>query len=150
MTANGWLQIILFFVVIPAITKPIGIYMHKVFEGPVRPLPRFLGPVERLLLRLCGVKGDETQTWKGYAVYLLVFSALGVLVTYAIQRLQHILPLNPQNLPATSAHLAFNTAASFSSNTNWQSYAGESTMSYFTQMAGLAWHNFTSAAAGIA
>ncbi|HET6283190.1 MAG TPA: potassium-transporting ATPase subunit KdpA, partial [Polyangia bacterium] len=150
MTANGWMQIILFFLVILALTRPIGIYLHRVFEGPVRPLARVLAPIERLLLRLCGVKGDETQTWKGYAVYLLMFSALGVLVTYAIQRLQHVLPLNPQHLPATSSHLAFNTAVSFSTNTNWQSYAGESTMSYLTQMMGLAWHNFTSAGAGIA
>ncbi len=150
MTANGWLQIVVFFGAVVAITKPIGIYLHKVFEGPHRPLPRVLGPIERVLLRLCGVKGDETQTWKGYAVYLLVFSAFGVLVTYAIQRLQHVLPFNPQAFAPTSPHLAFNTAASFTTNTNWQSYGGESTMSYFTQMAGLAWHNFTSAAAGLA
>ena len=150
MTANGWLQIILFFLVILAITRPLGSYLHKVFEGPARPLPKILGPVERLFLRLCGVKGDESQNWKQYAAYLLVFSGLGVVVSYAIQRLQHVLPWNPQNFGPTTAHLAFNTAASFTTNTNWQSYAGESTMSYFTQMAGLAWHNFVSAAAGIA
>jgi K+-transporting ATPase ATPase A chain len=149
MTANGWLQIILFFLVILAITRPLGSYLHRVFEGPARPLSKILGPVERFLLRLCGVKGDETQSWKQYAAYLLVFSGFGVVVTYAIQRLQHVLPWNPQNFGPPTAHLAFNTAASFTTNTNWQSYAGESTMSYFTQMAGLAWHNFTSAAAGI-
>ena len=98
MTANGWLQIVLFFLVILAITRPLGIYLHRVFEGPARPLPRIFGPVERLLLRLCGVGPDETQPWKAYAGYLLGFSALGVLVTYAIQRLQHLLPWNPQNL----------------------------------------------------
>jgi K+-transporting ATPase ATPase A chain len=150
LSTNGWLQIILFFLVILAITKPLGIYLFRVFEGATRPLPRVLGPIERFLLRLCGVKGDETQTWRSYAAYLLVFSGMGALVTYLIQRLQHVLPLNPQNLPAPSAHLAFNTAVSFTTNTNWQSYGGEATMSYFTQMAGLAWHNFISAAAGIA
>jgi K+-transporting ATPase ATPase A chain len=149
MTFNGWLQIILYFLVILVITKPLGVYLHRALEGPNRPLPRFFGPIERLLLRLCGVKGDESQTWKGYTVYLLVFSALGLLVTYAIQRTQHLLPLNPQHLGPPSPHLAFNTAASFTTNTNWQSYGGESTMSYLTQMAGLAWHNFTSAGAGI-
>jgi K+-transporting ATPase ATPase A chain len=150
MTANGWLQIVVFFAAVLAITKPLGIYLYRVFEGANRPSPRVLGRVERVLLRLCGVKGDETQNWKGYTAYLLAFSAFGVLVTYGIQRLQHLLPFNPQGLPPTSAHLAFNTAASFTTNTNWQSYGGESTMSYFTQMTGLAWHNFTSAAAGIA
>src|SRR5262245_10006043 len=149
MTANGWLQIIVFFVVILAITKPLGIYMHRVFEGPNRPLPRVLGPVERFLLRLCGVGGDETQNWKSYTVYLLAFSAFGVLVTYALQRLQQFLPFNPQHFGAVSTHSSFNTAVSFTTNTNWQGYAGESTMSYLTQMAGLAWHNFTSAGAGI-
>ena len=149
MTANGWLQIILFFVVILAITKPLGVYMYRVFEGPNRPLPRVLGAFERLLLKLCGVREDETQNWKGYAVYLLAFSAFGVLVTYALQRLQQVLPLNPQHFGAVSTHSSFNTAVSFTTNTNWQGYAGESTMSYLTQMAGLAWHNFTSAGAGI-
>jgi K+-transporting ATPase ATPase A chain len=149
MTANGWLQILLFFVVILAITKPLGIYMHRAFEGPNRPLPRVLGPIERFLLRLCGVRGDESQSWRGYAAHLLVFSAMGVVVTYLLQRLQHALPFNPQHMGAVSTHSSFNTAVSFTTNTNWQGYAGESTMSYLTQMAGLAWHNFTSAGAGI-
>ena len=149
MTANGWLQIIVYFVLILAITKPLGIYMFRAFEGPNRPLPRVFGPVERLFLKLCGVKGAESQTWKGYTVSLLVFSAIGVILTYLFQRLQHVLPLNPQNLGAVSTHSAFNTAVSFTTNTNWQGYAGESTMSYLTQMAGLAWHNFVSAGAGI-
>jgi len=149
MTANGWLQILLYFAVILAITKPVGVYMHRVFEGANRPLPRVLGPVERLLLRLSGVRGDESQDWKGYTLYLLVWSGMGVIVTYLFQRLQHVLPFNPQHLGPVSTHSSFNTATSFTTNTNWQGYAGESTMSYLTQMAGLAWHNFTSAGAGI-
>jgi K+-transporting ATPase ATPase A chain len=150
MTINGWLQVLVFFAIVFALTKPMGLYLHRVFEAPARPLPRVLGRLERLLLRLCGVRPDDEQSWKGYAASLLAFSAIGVLVTYAIQRLQHLLPWNPQGLPPPSAGLAFNTAVSFTTNTNWQSYAGESTMSYFTQMAGLAWHNFVSAGAGIA
>jgi K+-transporting ATPase ATPase A chain len=149
MTINGWLQIIVFFGIILALTRPLGLYMYRVFEGPGRPLPRLLGPIERFLLRLCGVEPDATQNWKQYAVYMLVFSAIGVLVTYAMQRLQGLLPFNPQHLGAVSTHSSFNTAISFTTNTNWQGYSGESTMSYLTQMAGLAWHNFTSAAVGL-
>jgi K+-transporting ATPase ATPase A chain len=149
MTLNGWLQIIVFFLVILAITKPLGVYLYRVFEGASRPLPRILGPVERLLLRLSGVRGDETQDWKQYTVHLLVFSAFGVVVTYALQRLQQLLPFNPQHFGAVSTHSSFNTAASFTTNTNWQGYSGEATMSYLTQMAGLAWHNFVSAGVGI-
>ena len=150
MTAIGWLQIALFALVILALTKPLGLYLHRVFEGERQPLPRIFGPVERLLYRLCGVNPAKEQDWKAYAASLLVFSLFGVLVTYAIQRLQHVLPLNPQKLGPVPPELAFNTAASFTTNTNWQAYGGESTMSYLTQMAGLAWHNFMSAAAGIA
>jgi K+-transporting ATPase ATPase A chain len=123
--------------------------MFHVFEGPRRPLERCFGPIERLIYRLAGVDPASEQTWQRYAAALLLFSGLGMLVTYFIQRLQHVLPLNPQEFGPVSEHLAFNTAASFTTNTNWQSYAGESTMSYLTQMAGLAWHNFVSAAAGI-
>jgi len=150
MTANGWLQIALFSAVILAFTKPLGVYMFRVFEGERQPLPRVFGPLERLCYRLCGVDPRREQSWQEYTLALLLFSALGVLVTYAIERLQAVLPLNPQGFPAVPADLAFNTAASFTTNTNWQAYSGESTMSYLTQMAGLAWHNFTSAAAGIA
>jgi potassium-transporting ATPase potassium-binding subunit len=151
MTANGWLQIGVFFVIILALTKPLGAYMHRVFEGPNRPLPRIFGPLERFLLRLCGVKpAEDTQNWKQYTASMLVFSAFGVLVTYAFQRLQHVLPLNPQHLGPVSTHSSWNTAVSFTTNTNWQGYGGESTMSYLTQMAGLAWHNFVSAGTGIA
>jgi K+-transporting ATPase ATPase A chain len=149
MTLNGWIQIGLFALVVLALTKPLGTYMFRAFEGTRRPLPRVLGPVERLLYRLSGVDPAREQGWKAYTVSMLVFSALGVLATYAIERLQHVLPLNPQHLPPVPADLAFHTAVSFTTNTNWQNYGGESTMSYLTQMAGLAWHNFTSAAVGI-
>jgi K+-transporting ATPase ATPase A chain len=150
MTAIGWVQIALFFVVVLALTKPLGAYMFRVFEGSQQPLPRVLGRVERFTYRLCGVDPGAGQTWPVYAFSLLAFSLFGMLVTYAIQRLQHVLPFNPQHLPAVEPALAFNTAASFTTNTNWQAYTPETTVSYLTQMAGLAWHNFTSAAAGIA
>jgi potassium-transporting ATPase potassium-binding subunit len=149
MTLNGWLQISVFFLVVLAATKPLGIYMYRVFESAERPSRKLLAPIERGLLRLCGVSATDQQTWVEYAISLLVFSVIGIVVTYAIQRLQAHLPFNPQGLPAPSPDLAFNTAVSFATNTNWQSYGGESTMSYLTQMAGLAWHNFTSAAAGL-
>jgi len=150
MTANGWFQILLFSVAILAVTKPLGAYMYRVFEGDQQPLPRFFGPIDRFLCRSCGVDPTREQDWKEYTLALLLFSALGVLVTYAFQRLQGVLPLNPQGFGAVSPESSFNSAASFTTNTNWQGYSGESTMSYLTQMAGLAWHNFTSAAAGIA
>ena len=150
MSANGWFQVLLYSLAILAVTKPLGIYTFRVFEGEQQPLPRFFGPIERVLYRLCGVNPKERQRWTDYTIALLVFSAITLLVTYAIERLQHVLPLNPQRLGPVPPDLAFNTAASFTTNTNWQAYSGESTMSYFTQMAGLAWHNFISAAAGIA
>ncbi len=150
MSTNGWLQIIFFALVILALTKPMGVYLFRVFEGDRQPLAPVLGPVERMIYRLCGVDAAGQQRWPEYTLALLLFSLFGVLVTYAIARLQSVLPLNPQGLAPVPADLAFNTAVSFTTNTNWQSYAGEATMSYFTQMAGLAWHNFTSAAAGIA
>jgi K+-transporting ATPase ATPase A chain len=150
MTSAGWIQIAVFFAVILLLTRPFGRYMYRVFEGHAQPFPRVFGPIERLLHRLSGVDPGREQTWQQYAASLLVFSALGVFVTYAIQRLQHLLPLNPQGLAAVAPDLAFNTAVSFSTNTNWQAYTPETTVSYLTQMAGLAWHNFTSAATGIA
>jgi len=149
MTFNGWLQIIVFFVLVVAVTKPLGVYMFRVYEGDKQPLPRTLGRVERLLLRLCGLKDAKEQTWVQYTVALLVFSAMGLIATYLILRTQGALPLNPQGLPNVPGPLAFNTAASFTTNTNWQSYTGETTMSYAAQMVGLAWHNFTSAAVGL-
>jgi potassium-transporting ATPase potassium-binding subunit len=150
MTGNGWLQILLFCTTVLAVTKPLGVYMYRVFEGDARPLPRFFGAIERAFYRACGIDPAREQDWKAYTLALLLFSTLGVLVTYALQRLQGFLPLNPQGFGAVSADSSFNTAVSFTSNTNWQGYVGEATMSYLTQMAGLAWHNFTSAAAGIA
>ena len=149
MTLNGWLQIILLLGAVLLTAKPMGGYLHRVFEGNRQPLPRVLGPCERGLLRLCGLAKAPEQNWKEYTFALLMFSTVSLLVTYAIQRLQFHLPLNPQHFPAPSAHLSWNTAVSFTTNTNWQSYSGESTMGYFTQMAGLAWHNFLSAAVGL-
>jgi K+-transporting ATPase ATPase A chain len=149
MSLIGWSQILLFFALVLALTRPVGAYLFQVFEGPVQPLPRVLGPVERGLLRLCGASPAREQTWGQYTLALLAFSLLGMLATYAVLRLQHVLPLNPQGLPSVGPELAFNTAASFTTNTNWQSYAGESTMSYLSQMLGLVPHNFTSAAAGL-
>ena len=150
MSANGWLQILLYSLVILAVTKPLGIYMFHVFEGDQQPLPRFFGPIERGLYRLCGINPKEQQRWTEYTLALLLFSAITLVVTYVIERLQHVLPLNPQQFGPVPSDLAFNTAASFTTNTNWQSYSGEATMSYLTQMTGLAWHNFISAATGIA
>jgi K+-transporting ATPase ATPase A chain len=149
MSANGWLQIGLYALVILAITRPIGLYMFRVYEGDRQPLPRVLGPVERLLYRLSGVDPSKEQTWTQYAAAMLLFSLVTMVVTYGIERLQHLLPWNPQHLGPVEPMLALNTAASFTTNTNWQNYGGESTMSYLSQMAGLAWHNFLSAAVGI-
>jgi K+-transporting ATPase ATPase A chain len=149
VTWNGWLQIVIFFTAILVVTKPLGIFMYRVMEGKDHFLRRPLGWLERLCYRLGGVDGRE-QSWQTYTLGLLAFSAATMLVTYAIQRLQHVLPWNPQHLGPVEAGSAFNTAASFTTNTNWQGYSGESTMSYLSQMAGLAWHNFISAAAGIA
>jgi K+-transporting ATPase ATPase A chain len=149
MTGIGWIQIVVYGLVILALTKPLGLYLYRVFETRRRPLPALFGRIENFLCRLCGVDSQVEQSWKHYTFSLLAFSLFGMLVTYFIERLQHVLPLNPQHFAAVPPDLAFNTAASFTTNTNWQSYTGESTMSYLTQMAGLAWHNFTSAAAGI-
>ena len=143
MTGVGWLQIALFCAAVLAVTKPLGLYLFRVFEAEP-PLPR----LDRLVQRLCGVEAQE-QTWGAYAVSLLLFSALGLVITFAIQRAQHLLPFNPQHLGPVEPALAFNTAASFVTNTDWQSYTPETTVSSLTQMAGLAWHNFTSAATGI-
>jgi K+-transporting ATPase ATPase A chain len=149
MTVNGWVQIVFFFAAVVAVTIPLGTFMHRVLEGHDHVLRRPLGWLERAVYRAGGVDGGE-QSWPGYATALLAFSAVTLLVTYTIQRLQHLLPLNPQRLGPVEAGSAFNTAVSFTTNTNWQGYAGETTMSYLSQTAGLAWHNFISAAAGIA
>ncbi|MGH7682544.1 MAG: potassium-transporting ATPase subunit KdpA, partial [Candidatus Eiseniibacteriota bacterium] len=149
MTGKAWLQILVFFVAVFIVTGPLGRFLHRVMEGRDHVLRRPLGWLERLIYRATGVDGTE-QSWVAYAGGLLAFSAFTLVVTYVIQRLQHFLPLNPQRLGPVEAASAFNTAVSFTTNTNWQGYAGETTMSYLTQMAGLAWHNFISAAAGIA
>ncbi len=150
MTLNGWFQILLFFAVVLAATKPLGIFMARVFSRERTFLDPVLRPVERLLYKLTGVNEEHEMGWKEYCVAMLLFSAVSMLVLYLIQRLQHALPWNPQHFANVAPDLAFNTAASFTTNTNWQFYSGENTMSYLTQMAGLAYHNFVSAAVGIA
>jgi K+-transporting ATPase ATPase A chain len=146
MTMNGWLQIAFFCAVLLATAKPLGLYLTKVFDGSLK----FLRPVERVIYRLGGVDPDEDQHWTRYTAGMLLFSLMSMLLTYAVLRLQHLLPLNPQHLGAVVDRQAFETAASFTTNTNWQSYSGESTMSYFSQMTQLAFHNFVSGAVGIA
>ena len=151
MTINGWLQILFFLALVFVVTKPLGIFMTHVFNREKTFMDPVLRPIERLLYRVTGVDENHDMRWTEYAISMLLFSAVSMLVLYAMQRLQGFLPYNPQKFGAVSpAHVAFNTAASFTTNTNWQAYAGESTMSYFTQMAGLAYHNFVSAATGIA
>jgi len=150
MTINGWLQIFVFLALIFAVTKPLGVFMTRVFARERTFLDPMLRPIERLLYRVTGVDENHEMRWTEYATSMLLFSAVSMLVLYLIQRIQGVLPLNPQHFGAvTPEHLAFNTAASFTTNTNWQAYSGETTMSYFTQMAGLAFHNFASAATGI-
>src|SRR6478752_3842932 len=147
MTANGWFQILLFLGVVFLLTKPIGIFMTRVFNREHTFMDPVLRPIERLLYRVTGVDEDHEMRWTEYAIAMLLFSVVSMIALYFIQRLQGFLPFNPQKLGAVNPpHLAFNTAASFTTNTNWQAYSGESTMSYFTQMAGLAYHNFISAA----
>ncbi len=150
MTLNGVVQIGIYLVLLIALAKPLGSYMARVYEGQPILLDRVLGPIERLIYRLCGIEPDQEMNWKTYAAAMLIFSAVGVLSLYLLQRIQASLPLNPQGLTAVSPDLAFNTAVSFTTNTNWQNYGGETTMSYLTQMLGLTFHNFVSAAAGMA
>lgn len=150
MTGNGYLQIGLYLAVLFACAWPLGRYMARVYQGDI-PLPvRWLRPLERGIYRLAGVRGDDSMSWTRYALAVLIFNLIGFLAVYALQRLQDVLPFNPDGMMATTADLAFNTAASFASNTNWQSYGGESTMSYLTQMLGLGVQNFLSAATGMA
>jgi K+-transporting ATPase ATPase A chain len=150
MTVNGWLQIIVFLAVLFAVTKPLGIFMARVFNRERTFLDPVLRPVERFIYRLTFVDEVHEMKWAEYALAMLLFSGFTMLVLYVIQRVQQVLPLNPQKFAAVAPALAFNTAASFTTNTNWQNYSGEATMSYLTQMAGLAYHNFASAAVGIA
>jgi K+-transporting ATPase ATPase A chain len=149
MTFNGWLQIAIFAVLVILITKPYGGYMTRVFNGERTFLSPVLRPVERSIYTLCGVREDDEQHWTIYAVAMLAFSFAGFVIMYGIQRLQAVLPLNPQGQDAVSSDLAFNTSVSFMTNTNWQSYTPETTMSYLTQMTALTVHNFVSAATGI-
>jgi potassium-transporting ATPase potassium-binding subunit len=146
MTANGWAQIAVYAVALLLVTKPVGIYLVKVYDGSMG----WLRPIERVLYRMGGVDPEEDQHWTRYAASMLVFSLASMLLTYAVLRLQQWLPLNPHHLPNVVARQAFETAASFTTNTNWQSYSGETTMSYFSQMTQLAFHNFVSAAVGVA
>jgi K+-transporting ATPase ATPase A chain len=150
VTLNSVLQIVVFLVLLLLLTRPMGLYLTNVFAGERNWLTPALRPVERVFYRLCGINSAEEQPWTGYVIAMLVFSVAGMLLTYLIERTQQWLPLNPQGLPNVEPGLAFNTAASFTTNTNWQFYSGETTMSYLTQMAGLAFHNFVSAAVGIA
>jgi K+-transporting ATPase ATPase A chain len=149
MSINGWLQLAVFLIVLLLLVKPLGLYMARVFEG-TSAVTRWFGPVERVLYRVCAIDPTVSMDWKQYALAMLVFNALGGLLLYLIQRLQVYLPLNPQQMSALSPDSAFNTAVSFVSNTNWQGYAGEASMSYLTQMLALAVQNFKSAATGIA
>jgi K+-transporting ATPase ATPase A chain len=150
MTNNGWFQILLFLLVVLAITKPLGSFMTRVFNREKTLLDPVLRPIEKLVYRLTGVDETKEMRWTEYAGSMLAFSAISMFVLYVIQRVQGHLPLNPQHLPGVAPDLAFNTAASFTTNTNWQAYVPETTMSYLTQMMGLAYHNFVSAAVGIA
>ncbi|GAC1702648.1 MAG: potassium-transporting ATPase subunit KdpA [Candidatus Acidiferrum sp.] len=150
MTANGWFQICFFVVALFAITKPLGIFLVKVFEREKTLLDPVLRPIEQVIYRLTGVDEGHEMHWTAYGIAMLVYSGVSMLLLYLIERVQYALPLNPQKLANLAPDLAWNTAASFTTNTNWQAYVPESTMSYLTQMAGLAYHNFASAAVGIA
>ncbi|MFN8497153.1 MAG: potassium-transporting ATPase subunit KdpA [Anaerolineae bacterium] len=150
MTFLGILQILVFFALVTALVKPVGSYMARVFNGERTFLSPVLAPVERVIYAACGVAPEQEQHWTTYTIAMLLFNVVGLLLLYLIQRLQPALPLNPQGLDAVAPDLAFNTAVSFTTNTNWQNYVPETTMSYLTQMAGLTVHNFISAATGIA
>jgi K+-transporting ATPase ATPase A chain len=149
VTFNGILQVLLFLGLVLLITKPFGLYLTRIYTGGRTWFSPVFDPIERLFYRLCGINPEEEQKWTAYVIAMLVFSLVGMLLLYALERTQQWLPLNPQHLPNVEPQLAFNTAASFTTNTNWQNYAGEQTMSYLTQMAGLAFHNFVSAATGL-
>src|SRR5215831_19106183 len=148
MTSNGWLQIVLFGVIVIAMTRPLGSYMTQVFAGERTFLSLLLRPVERFVYWCCGVDESEDQSWRSYAAGMVLFGGAGFVLLYALQRLQSYLPLNPQRQPGVDPVLAFNTSLSFVTNTNWQSYVPETTMGYLVQMAGLTVQNFVSAAVG--
>ena len=148
--SNGLLQIALYLGILLALAKPVGYYMARIYEGKLPAFVRWMAPIENLFYRLCGVDSKQEMRWTQYALAMLWFSLLGVLAVYGLQRVQGLLPLNPQGLGAVTPDSSFNTAISFATNTNWQGYGGETTMSYLTQMLGLAVQNFLSAAAGMA
>src|ERR1700674_1599096 len=150
MSANGWFQIGFFLLVIFLITKPLGMFLARVFSGEKTFLDRVLRPIEKLIYRLTGINEKHEMRWTEYAIAMLLFSGVSMALLYLIERVQKVLPLNPQKFANLEPGLAFGTAASFTTNTNWQAYSGKSAMSYFTQMAGLAYHNFASAAVGVA
>ncbi len=150
MNAPGMIQIFLYLVALLVLVKPLGFYMARVYSGESLPLHRLISPLERWIYRICGIRPDGEMTWKEYATALLLFNAAGALLLYLIQRSQAFLPVNPQQISAIAPDLAFNTAVSFVTNTNWQAYAGETAMSYLTQMIGLTVQNFVSAASGMA
>src|ERR1700739_2359318 len=150
MTGFGWFQIFLYFVALLLIRKPMGVYLYRVFEHKGTFLDFALRPIEKLIYRVCGIDENKEMRWLEYGVAMLLFSGVSLMLLYLFERLQLWLPWNPQKLANVAPDLAWNTAASFTTNTNWPSYSGESTMSYLTQMAGLAYHNFVSAAVGIA
>lgn len=149
MTGQGWLQILLYLAALLALAKPLGVYIARVYQGESA-ANRWLAPLEKFAYRLCGIDAQREMRWTDYAAAMLIFNLLGALAVFALQRLQAGLPLNPQGLPNVSADSAFNTAVSFASNTNWQGYGGETTLSYLTQMLGLTVQNFLSAATGMA
>ncbi len=150
MSLNGWLQAAVLFAVVLALMRPLGIYIARVLEGEKTFLDPILRPIERMIYKASGIDAAVEMNWRQYTVAMLLFSFVSLLLTYVIERAQHLLPWNPQGLAAVAPDLAWNTAASFTTNTNWQSYVPEAVMSYFTEMVGLAYHNFLSAAVGIA
>src|SRR5579871_531783 len=149
MTANGIFQIVVYLVVLLLLVKPLGLYMANIYEGKPTLLSRAFGPFERLIYRLCGTSETEEMSWQTYALALIFVSVVSVLFVFILQRIQNILPLNPQGFGAITPDSSFNTAVSFTTNTNWQGYGGETTMSYLTQMVALAVQNFVSAAVGM-
>ena len=150
MTANSWIQLGLYLAVLIALVKPLGAYMALAFSDQSNRVTKFGGGIESVIYKLCGIRRDEEMSWQRYSLAMLVFNVVGILAVYALQRTQQWLPINPQHMPAVSPDSSFNTAVSFATNTNWQGYGGESTMSYLTQMLGLGVQNFLSAATGIA
>ena len=150
MRFNDYIQIAVFISVLLVLVKPLGAYMARIYEGKPAGLNVWLAPIEKWIYHLSGVKSQDSMPWKTYAVAMMVFNILGILAVYGLQRFQAVLPLNPMALPAVSPDSSFNTAVSFASNTNWQGYGGESTMSYLTQMLALTVQNFVSAATGMA